>query len=258
MAQNSRPRVDRAIIPGDGVAALSVLMNRAVSADPRLKSSIGALHADPAGRAVAEGVIAWFWASPLPALYRTLVGQEPALLIDFTTVRRHVPGRADSRVAWHADANFTGLSGTMRVMWVPVDPVGVDAPGLEFAFPTEPVRRRTIEEYLMKASGNPGHTLAEDDVLAMFGGAYRSWRPTLDPGDVLVFDQWGFHRTDPRLDRKARTAIEFRMVSLVDPPRRVMVERRLTASALTADGRWVLRPAAELVAAAGTPGAAGR
>ena len=65
------------------------------------------------------------------------------------TIRRHIPGRGETRVGWHTDANFVGLSGTMRVLWVPVDRVGDDAPGLEFALPVRPVRRQTSEDYVL-------------------------------------------------------------------------------------------------------------
>lgn len=244
------PKLHRALLPRDGVARLAGLIDEAVRADPRSKSSIGVLYGDPASRPMAEGVIGWFWASPLPALYRSIVGQEPGLLIDFTTVRRHTPGVGGTRVSWHTDANFVGPSGTMRVLWVPVDPVGVDAPGLEFAFPTAPILRKTVEDYLLQSQRNPGHTLTDAELLAMLGGAYRSWRPILEPGDVLSFDQWGVHRTDPRLDRAARTAIEFRMYSLEDPPRRVALDRRLTACVAVAEGGWRIAPAVDLSRAA--------
>ena len=74
----------------------------------------------------------------------------------------------------------------------------------------------------------------------------ESWRPALDPGDVLSFDQWSVHRTDPRLDRAARTAIEFRTYSLSDPPRRVASDPRLLASVAEPAGGWRVVAAADL------------
>lgn len=248
MAQNAAPKVHRAAVPGDSVSRLSVHLDAAVNADPRLKASVGSLYRDAASRGIAEDIIGWFWDSPLPAIYRSATAHEPVLLIDFTTIRRHTPGRSDTRVSWHADANFVGLSGTMRVAWVPVDAVGVDAPGLEFAFPAAPVRRQTIEDYILKAQEHPGNTLDDTQVSAMFGGNYRSWRPALGPGDVLTFDQWGVHRTDPSLDGKARTAIEFRMISLQDPPRRAKTESWIKGSVMLHDGRWVVGSATDLIA----------
>ena len=219
----------RAAIPTESIATLSALLDKALAEAPRLMSSVAALYRDPTTAIIAEGLVDWFWQSPIPSLYRENTGDEPGLLVEFTTIQRHTPGRSETRVSWHVDANFIGASGTQRVVWVPVDTVGRDAPGLEFAIPQKPVLKQTISEQFTIARPNGG-VLTDQNLQEIFGDSYRSWRPVLEPGDCVMFDQWAVHRTDPQLDAAPRTAIEFRMYSLTDPPKRALEESNVLVS----------------------------
>ncbi|EDP63069.1 hypothetical protein BAL199_29867 [alpha proteobacterium BAL199] len=238
----------RSALAPERVSALAELLEQVAKAAPELKSSVRTLFGDPANRPVAISIIDWFWLSVIPEMYHRLTGHSPALLVDFTTVRRHIPGRQETRVGWHIDANFVGFDGAMCVFWVPVDPVGEHAPGLEFAVPAEPVERTAIERAWIDVKARSASTFSDADVAVMHGdAAVEYWRPSLQPGDFLVFDQWAVHRTDPRLDSAARTAIEFRVFSPESPPRRVASDDRLSAAVQPATGDWIIRPAIDLV-----------
>lgn len=240
-----RPRLQQGVVDPVRLSVLTGLLQRIVDTDPRLKASVGAMWREPSRRPLSDQTVEWFWRSPLPAIVAELVGETPMLLVEFTTIRRHTPGRAGTRVGWHLDANFVGLDNRTITAWLPVDPVGFDAPGLEFAIPQMPVSTGAIERALATAEPNGG-TLTDDQLAATLGGRFQSWRPRLDPGDILLFDQWTFHRTDPAVDRAPRTAIEFRMVAPSNPPRRLLSEDWILASVPAADDRWTIDSAVNL------------
>jgi hypothetical protein len=86
----------------------------------------------------------------------------------------------------------------LTTFWVPLDPCGVDAPGLEF------VRRRL--------DGLLHFTELNDADLRRRFAPEEFWAPALDPGDGLVFLNGTLHRTylPPKM-RRPRVSLEYRL-----------------------------------------------
>lgn len=108
--------------------------------------------------------------------------------------------------------------------WVPLDPVGEVAPGLEFCVPHRRPKGATLHERWRQVMGRSADGSFPDRGLEdIFGaGNYRIESHTLDPGDCYVFDRYMIHRTQ-RLESNtaARYAVEFRVVSRTVPARSV-------------------------------------
>jgi hypothetical protein len=183
-------------------------------------------HEDKDGLARLERLLLWFWNTPLPGIFQAMHGTAPALQLDFLSVRRHDPGNRESHVAWHADANFTAGPGAGPLMtcWVPLNPVGEDAPGLDFCVPLRKPSGAVLHErwlQVMKRSADGSFT--DEGLDEIYGtGNYRIESHRLDPGDCHVFDRYMIHRTQ-RLETvtRARYAVEFRVVSRSVPARSV-------------------------------------
>lgn len=100
----------------------------------------------------------------------------------------------------------------MVTCWISLDPCGLDAPGLEL-----------ITE-------RPGGLLSPSELQTRFVQArFNSenfWRPTLGPGDALLFRGDILHRTHvaPEMT-KDRTSIELRFFSAVSIPERLQTDR---------------------------------
>lgn len=166
----------------------------------------------------AKGLVNFFWnKSPFPNYFQALFGKDPLLLLDFLTIRHHESGTRSTHVEWHLDANFHGYVVPMLTGWVPLDPVGVDAPGLEFLHIENVDALDIIRRWqALRASLEHGASVSVgDESLSEMLDQYqtRTMVPTLGPGDCLIFDQLQFHRTQPIAGTKSRTAIEFRFAS---------------------------------------------
>jgi hypothetical protein len=179
-------------------------------------------EADPRGMLHLEEVLKWFWASPFPTFFKALYDHEPALMIDFLTVRHHEIGSDTSHVEWHADANFGGMNGPVMVCWVPLDPVGETSPALEFCLPNrkvdEDILRRGWSDVLTTGRNR---TVSDGELDRLYGiGNHRVEAHALRVGDCYVFDRYTVHRTQ-KLARTTRDryAIEFRIASRTLPPR---------------------------------------
>lgn len=175
-------------------------------------------------RTYARFLVSYFWNhSPFPDLYQQAFGLEPMLLVHFLTTRRHLENVSTTYVDWHMDANFYGYIVPMLTAWVPLDDVGVDAPGLEFL----EIRNASVLELVklwqgVHASVDEGAPIViEDGALLNTLSAYETERltPTLGPGGYLLFDQMQLHRTQLLERPKSRTAIEFRIASRRYRPR---------------------------------------
>lgn len=86
----------------------------------------------------------------------------------------------------------------LLTLWVPLDPCGVEAPGLEFVC-------RPLNGLLHFTELNDAelrHRFAPDEF----------WAPAMEPGDVLLFRGGTLHRTHYRPDmRRPRTSLEYRL-----------------------------------------------
>lgn len=187
----------------------------------------------PRSFGLLEDVLRWFWSSPFPGLFRSLYEHEPALMIDFLTVRHHAVGSTFSHVAWHADVNFAGAAGPMMVCWVPLDPVGETAPGLEFCQPRHKATQAALHSGWYKVlSRGKNRSLQDEDLASLYGvDNYRTEGHVLDIGDCYVFDRYTVHRTQRMTQATAaRYAIEFRVTSRTLSPRHEIEDGHLVLS----------------------------
>jgi len=139
-------------------------------------------------------------------LARIYLGKEPSLS-ENSYIRRLVPGADIQALPFHQDQSVLGAP--LLNIWVPLDPCGTTAPGLEVVV--------TNNRQLLDVSGDPSDVipvervrLKEQAVLAAYGS--RSlWHPALRPGDALVFAGTTIHRsyvtsamTEPRMSVELR------------------------------------------------------
>jgi hypothetical protein len=134
----------------------------------------------------------------------------------------------------HQDGNFTGSMDIGRSVqfWVPLDPCGEDAPGMEFV----PVGLSGILPH--------GDTInVSPSALSMFSPEAR-FRPVFSPGDVMVFNSETLHGTWSRPEMtKERFNLEFRVFGAgnVDAPLLNEGETRFFAPQIPAPTEPVIR-----------------
>ena len=146
-------------------------------------------------------------ASPrILALARAHLGREPGLEPN-SYVRRLVPGPGIQALPFHQDQTILGAP--LLNVWVPLNPCGTDAPGLEMVVTR---KRRLLDVSGDSADAIPVERarLDEGAVLAAYG-ARSLWHPALQPGDALVFAGATIHRsfvapamTEPRMSVELR------------------------------------------------------
>jgi hypothetical protein len=136
-----------------------------------------------------------------------LVARESGLLATYRSelsyVRRHTDHQ--THVAWHYDAGAagTGPYDPCFNVWVPFVPVGLDCPTLEF-IPGSNSRMKAGDH------GNGRVGFPTPAWLEANTGPQIAFR--MDPGDILVFDHWTLHRTQPLASpTKVRTSAEIRI-----------------------------------------------
>ena len=140
------------------------------------------------------------------ALADAYLGHE-AVVEPRSYVRRMVPGAGIQSLPFHQDEAV--LLRPLINVWVPLDPCGVDAPGLELV--------RTACRTLREPVGDPEDAIAAErvrlDEFAVqdaFGGK-AFWHPPLKPGDALIFAGTTIHRSyvTPAMTQ-ARLSVEVR------------------------------------------------
>lgn len=138
---------------------------------------------------------------PLRAAIATASGIEEALpmwrseMSFFRRLRAPVP--------WHCDAEAAStlkLAPACTIVWVPLDQVGRDAPGLELIEGSDELMRERNDRPL------PPNLHRSDAFADAIHG--RRLAPVLDPGDALVFNHFHLHRT--QLIPGERTNVELR------------------------------------------------
>lgn len=201
------------------------------------KSNLTSLlgEGDPFVNAVHR-LLRLFWVSPIPAVYSEVFGEDCALWLDFCTLRQHRAGNTSSHVAWHFDYNFFGNYQRALVAWVPFDPVGTDAPGLEFCLPVDELSADDFARVL--ENGRMPGSFSDAEVDRLFGTKERRLViPQIGLGDIALFTSLILHRTQSMPEARAdRLAIEFRMVSVSNPPPRQKNEQQGLYSMLSKDG----------------------
>ena len=143
------------------------------------------------------------------ALAEAHLGEEPRLDPN-SYVRALIPGPHIQALPFHQDQSI--LRTPLLNVWIPLAECGVHAPGLEVVV--------TDKSDLLAVAGLPDHDLPveraridEHLVVETFGpGAL--WRPSLRPGDVLVFAGTTVHRSHvtPAMS-EPRLSVEMRLVA---------------------------------------------
>ncbi|MDF1791567.1 MAG: hypothetical protein P1U88_06625 [Thalassobaculaceae bacterium] len=194
----------------------------------------------------AREIVELFWKTPIPDHYEEIHKDRCALWLNFTTLRHHQVGRIETYVSWHFDFNFFKQDHHGLIAWVPFDPVGETAPGLEFCLPQRPIPAENFAAVFK--NGVPPATFDEATLEQFFGpGNQRRFSPKFGPGDVALFDGFTLHRTQP-MDHAStnRLAIEFRMTSATTPSERLRSEPGAGISYRLDDGTVAACSAAEL------------
>jgi Phytanoyl-CoA dioxygenase (PhyH) len=129
-----------------------------------------------------------------------LLGEDWYLLEKCSFFRR--PSSPTSLLRWHIDADGAQTGEAMCVnVWLPLDAVGVDLPGLSVV----PGSHRKMRELPLLTDGDYDR---DDEFAAALGPAVT---PRLKPGDALIFDQYTLHRSQPTArSRFSRTSCELR------------------------------------------------
>ncbi len=121
----------------------------------------------------------------------TLLPHNAVLIRAFSVIRRRVKHRTS--MPWHVDAE---AANTIRQdpcvnFWVPFAPVGNGrSPTLEFVLGSASTMRS------LPARRPSGETFRYDQWVQMHLGHCRRIMPTLEPGDVALFDHYTMHRTE--------------------------------------------------------------
>lgn len=121
---------------------------------------------------------------------------------DLSYLRRH--SGSSTHVPWHFDA---GAAGTGQFdpcwnVWMPLVPVGEHSPTLQFIPGTSEVMKGARLPCYRPGYPEP-ESVPEDHWMT----------PVLDPGDVVIFDHWTLHRTQP-VGGLMRTSAEIRLSCL--------------------------------------------
>jgi hypothetical protein len=123
----------------------------------------------------------------IPSLVRAYFGEEPALSVKKTTLRRVTTDRSDA--SWHQDGAFMGTNIRTVNLWLALTKCGDDAPGLDIL----PRRLGYIVE-----TGTPGAMFewaASSAKVVEAGEGIEVCRPSFEAGDALLFDHFFMHRT---------------------------------------------------------------
>lgn len=118
---------------------------------------------------------------------------------DLSYLRRHQG--STTHVPWHFDAGAAGTSefDPCWNVWMPLVPVGEHSPTLQFIPGTSEAMKKGALPCYRPGYPNP-ETIPKDGWLT----------PVLEPGDVVIFDHWTLHRTQP-IAGKIRTSAEIRL-----------------------------------------------
>jgi len=170
-----------------------------------------ALMGDPTGRGFVLDLFKSMTASPAWRLFRRLFGDEVAFPLRLCTIRWHEPPFEGTPVPLHQDVGFIGPEFPVLNCWLTFTKAGGAAAGLEI----EPVK---LASELPK-HGDPRRATninfwsIEIDAAAAAGrlASEGRFRPLLDPGDAVLFDQFTPHRTwaDPSMT-EPRISVELR------------------------------------------------
>jgi hypothetical protein len=181
------------------------------------RTSIGHHMADVGSRPLIKAAVTRFFSSPLPKIFAERFGQQPALNLIFTTIRRQDPEIPEARVGWHIDLNFIADTVPFLVAWTPLEDVGETRIGLDICVPAKlPSLASILAPWQSRSEKGQGMVFHDSEVDSIFGTDGYQVRPLrLPAGGAAVFDQFVFHRTQNLAHATdSRRSFEFRMVDL--------------------------------------------
>lgn len=143
------------------------------------------------------------------ALAEAHLGEEPQMNPN-SYVRALIPGPQIQALPFHQDQSI--LRTPLLNVWIPLAECGVDAPGLEVVV--------TDKRELLAMAGPPDHDVPvervriDERLVTETFGPGALWRPSLSPGDALVFAGTTVHRSHvtPAMT-KPRLSVEMRLVA---------------------------------------------
>lgn len=166
--------------------------------------------------------------SAVPSLCRKVFGPGLAYSVDKSLIRDFNPGRRPVPAPMHFDAHVFGPHVPMVTVWVPLNAVGVDSPGLAIAnrphWPRDYWTELTdcIDERGLYRRIEAGRRGVPQDQIYALAREEPEWplvEPVLDVGDVMIFDHQHIHGTQPGIpEPKRRMSMEVRVlpVAVVD------------------------------------------
>jgi hypothetical protein len=123
----------------------------------------------------------------IPALVKAHLGEQPALSVKKTTLRRVTA--ESNNASWHQDGAFMGTNIRTVNLWLALTRCGDDAPGLDI------LPRRL--DYIVETgtSGAIFDWAASSERVEDAGEGVEICRPIFQAGDALLFDHMFMHRT---------------------------------------------------------------
>ncbi|WPZ32919.1 phytanoyl-CoA dioxygenase family protein [Thalassobaculum sp. OXR-137] len=171
-----------------------------------------------------RGLFALFKGTEIEAVWHEVLGPDIALCLSSTIMRDFNPVNRPTPARWHYDAFLLGMSTPMLNTWVPLNDVGVTAPGMTMCriphWPHDYWQRAVEiadENGMIPATRQEEVKYSNDEILALAEKEPESpiFDTVLNAGDVIVFDHQHIHGTQHSLvNAGRRRSLEIRVVSL--------------------------------------------
>jgi hypothetical protein len=121
----------------------------------------------------------------LGRLLTNLFGQRPVLSVTKFAMRKVMP---DTMGGWHQDGYVLGEGTRTLNVWVALSRCGPDAPGLD-------VLPRRMDHLVETSVAPPLDFIVAPETIEQLAEETPVVRPTFEPGDALIFDQFLLHQT---------------------------------------------------------------
>lgn len=169
-----------------------------------------------------QSVLGFLNRTPIPDLCRAALGSEIDCSIDKTLVRDFNPGHRPAPAPMHFDAHLYGPHVPMVTVWMPLNDVGLQAPGLSIS--TRPNWPLAYWNELVDGVDDTGHydpmmagprSYPSNDIddWAKREAEWPLIEPLLDAGDVAIFDHQHIHGTQTSIKRPSRRmSLEIRIL----------------------------------------------
>jgi hypothetical protein len=149
----------------------------------------------------------------LQPVLRALFPHGLHVLSQFSRPRRQSARWPERRIPFHQDAEFLPEPQALN-FWIPLDPCGRTAPGLELLCQPQSVCWFTLADLTQPLSQQ-----RDDQYVHSLYAPELFWRPVLEPGDLLVFNALLLHRTWLTAGmQQARFSLELRVFAARESP----------------------------------------